>query len=80
MTRQLRCSFCGKNQDEIDKLVAGPAVHICNECIDLCYGIVHPPSEPAEKKGASPSWRLAASWPAALGMWLLNWSGSPRPR
>jgi ClpX C4-type zinc finger/Glyoxalase superfamily protein len=36
----LYCSFCGKNQDEVDKLVAGPAVFICDECIDLCTDIV----------------------------------------
>jgi ATP-dependent Clp protease ATP-binding subunit ClpX len=35
------CSFCGKNQDEVGKLVAGPNVYICDECIDLCNEIVH---------------------------------------
>jgi len=37
----LYCSFCGKSQHEVDKLVAGPSIFICNECTDLCYGIVH---------------------------------------
>jgi len=37
----LCCSFCGKNQDEVLKLIAGPAVYICNECIDLCNDIIH---------------------------------------
>ena len=36
----LYCSFCGKSQHEVDKLVAGPSIFICNECTDLCYGIV----------------------------------------
>src|SRR3984957_16045548 len=36
----LYCSFCGKNQHEVRKLVAGPAVYICDECVDLCTGIV----------------------------------------
>lgn len=36
----LHCSFCGKSQDEVDKLIAGPDVHICNECIGLCTDIV----------------------------------------
>ena len=36
----LYCSFCGKNQHEVRKLVAGPAVYICDECIDLCTDIV----------------------------------------
>jgi hypothetical protein len=36
----LYCSFCGKNQHEVVKLVAGPAVFICDECIDVCIDIV----------------------------------------
>ena len=36
----LCCSFCGKNQNEVRKLVAGPAVYICDECVDLCTDIV----------------------------------------
>ncbi len=36
----LYCSFCNKKQNEVKKLIAGPNVFICNECIDLCYGIV----------------------------------------
>ena len=35
----LFCSFCGKNQNEVRKLIAGPSVYICNECIDLCNDI-----------------------------------------
>ena len=36
----LYCSFCGKNQHEVKKLIAGPAVYICNDCVDLCQDIV----------------------------------------
>ena len=36
----LRCSFCGKNQNEVKKLIAGPTVYICNECIDICIEII----------------------------------------
>ena len=36
----LRCSFCGKSQSEVRKLVAGPAVYICNECISLCESAI----------------------------------------
>ena len=36
----LRCSFCGKSQDEVKKLIAGPAVYICDECIELCNEII----------------------------------------
>ena len=36
----LYCSFCGKSQDEVRKLIAGPTVYICDECIDLCNDII----------------------------------------
>ena len=38
--KNLRCSFCGKTQDNVKKLVAGPGVYICNECVDLCTSII----------------------------------------
>ncbi len=34
------CSFCGKTEDQVDYLVKGPAVYICNECVDLCVEII----------------------------------------
>lgn len=34
--RELRCSFCGKGQRSVEKLIAGPAVNICNECVKIC--------------------------------------------
>ncbi|MDA8441916.1 MAG: AAA family ATPase, partial [Peptococcaceae bacterium] len=37
---QLKCSFCGKLQDQVKKLVAGPGVYICDECIELCNEII----------------------------------------
>jgi ATP-dependent Clp protease ATP-binding subunit ClpX len=39
-TDKLNCSFCGKAQDEVKKLIAGPSVYICNECVDLCNDII----------------------------------------
>lgn len=39
-TKQIRCSFCGKPQDQVRRLVAGPNVYICDECIDLCQDII----------------------------------------
>ena len=36
----LRCSFCGKSQDEVKRLIAGPTAYICDECIDLCNDII----------------------------------------
>lgn len=38
--RVLKCSFCGKTQDQVKRLIAGPGVYICNECIELCLSIL----------------------------------------
>ncbi|MCK4485763.1 MAG: ATP-dependent Clp protease ATP-binding subunit ClpX [Desulfobacterales bacterium] len=54
----LRCSFCGKSQDEVKKLIAGPAVYICDECIELCNEIIEEEYEKetrTEKKGEFPT-------------------------
>ncbi|RDE24242.1 ATP-dependent Clp protease ATP-binding subunit ClpX [Motiliproteus coralliicola] len=45
----LYCSFCGKSQDEVRKLIAGPSVFICDECVDLCNDII---SEEVQEPGA----------------------------
>ena len=51
----LFCSFCGKNQNEVRKLIAGPSVYICNECIDLCNDIIQEEiNESSEAKEAEP--------------------------
>ena len=50
----LFCSFCGKNQKEVNKLIAGPAVYICDECIRLCSEIIEEESE-QEDADLSPS-------------------------
>jgi ATP-dependent Clp protease ATP-binding subunit ClpX len=39
-TGELRCSFCGKSQSEVKKLIAGPTVYICDECVELCNDII----------------------------------------
>ncbi len=38
--KSVRCSFCGKRQEEVDRIIAGPGVYICNECIGLCNSIL----------------------------------------
>ena len=38
--RQLKCSFCGKNQEQVRRLIAGPNVYICDECVELCDEII----------------------------------------
>lgn len=45
------CSFCGKNQEEVNKLIAGPDVFICDECIDLCNEIVQDENGGGEEEG-----------------------------
>ncbi|MCS6804024.1 MAG: ATP-dependent Clp protease ATP-binding subunit ClpX [Acidobacteriota bacterium] len=48
----LRCSFCGKSQNEVKKLIAGPTVYICNECVDICNEIMV--EEPSQEPLAQP--------------------------
>ena len=51
----LYCSFCGKSQHEVRKLIAGPSVFICDECVDLCNDIIREEVQDAETKGSSGS-------------------------
>jgi ATP-dependent protease Clp ATPase subunit len=55
----LKCSFCGKSQKEVKKLIAGPGVYICDECIDLCNDIIveekQKEKEPSQTNADSPS-------------------------
>ena len=46
---KLHCSFCGKSQDEVKKLVAGRGVYICDECIEVCISIVSDEIKEMEK-------------------------------
>ena len=55
--KPLVCSFCGKSQDEVRKLIAGPTVYICNECIDLCNDIIRDEADfdqPVSENAAEP--------------------------
>ena len=49
----VKCSFCGKSQDDVRRLVAGPGVYICDECIELCHDILDEEFEQSVKK---PEW------------------------
>ena len=51
-TTPLKCSFCGKGQEEVKKLIAGPSVFICNECVDLCNEIIAEEWEEAKETKA----------------------------
>jgi len=50
----LYCSFCGKSQHEVKKLIAGPSVFICDECIDLCNDIIRDEAASVDTVGGSP--------------------------
>ncbi|MBF2053300.1 MAG: ATP-dependent protease ATP-binding subunit ClpX [Candidatus Sericytochromatia bacterium] len=54
---QPKCSFCGKTQDQVRKLIAAPGVYICNECVDLCNEILeeelYDPEEAAQAEGSA---------------------------
>ena len=54
-TKLLHCSFCGKNQNEVAKLIAGPSVFICDECVDLCNEII---SDELEEKSSKSKEKL----------------------
>ena len=48
--KMVYCSFCGKSQDEVDKLIAGPGVCICDECVQLCMDIIEEGQPRAERQ------------------------------
>jgi hypothetical protein len=56
------CSFCRKPPDAVAKLVAGPGVYICNECVGLCTEIIAAPSE-------QPAGEEATSWKQKVASW-----------
>ncbi len=49
-----RCSFCGKHQNEVKQLIAGPTAYICNECVELCSEVIGEALPPAQKPGGQP--------------------------
>lgn len=49
----LYCSFCGKSQHEVRKLIAGPSVFICDECVDLCNDIIREEVQEADSESAT---------------------------
>jgi ATP-dependent Clp protease ATP-binding subunit ClpX len=51
----LVCSFCGKDQDHVRKLIAGPTVFICDECVDLCNDILEEEAAPFSANAAEDS-------------------------
>ena len=50
--KDLVCSFCGKHQDEVERMIIGPGVNICSECIGLCHDLLS--DKPDQPKSARP--------------------------
>ena len=55
----VRCSFCGKRQEQVNRIIAGPNVYICNECVELCAGILRDDMSPNQ----APSFELPDTLP-----------------
>ena len=62
LLQNVACSFCRKTPDAVAKLVAGPGVYICNECVGLCTQLIAVPSE-------QPAGEQATSWEQKVASW-----------
>jgi ATP-dependent Clp protease ATP-binding subunit ClpX len=91
--KTLYCSFCGKSQHEVKKLIAGPSVFICDECIDLCNDIIRDevpegaaegqPSDlptPAEIKSNLDNYVIGQERPSARWRWRSTTTTSASPQ
>src|SRR5438034_4090282 len=68
----LVCSFCGKSQDEVRKLIAGPTVYICDECIDLCNDIIAEECDHDEKINAAANVQRPAEIKRVLDQYVIG--------
>jgi ATP-dependent Clp protease ATP-binding subunit ClpX len=70
----LYCSFCGKSQHEVKKLIAGPSVFICDECIELCNDIIRDevPAEGTEAKAAKSDLPVPSEIKASLDQYVIG--------
>jgi ATP-dependent protease Clp ATPase subunit len=67
--RQLRCSFCGKQEHDIAKLVAGPRVRICDECVTVASRLMSA-GPPDVLRPSRDRWALWRGLPARIRAWL----------
>jgi ATP-dependent Clp protease ATP-binding subunit ClpX len=76
----LYCSFCGKSQHEVKKLIAGPSVFICDECIELCNDIIRDevPAEPAKNKSSKSDLPIPSDIKASLDQYVIGQSVAKR--
>ncbi|MDO9313784.1 MAG: ATP-dependent Clp protease ATP-binding subunit ClpX [Burkholderiaceae bacterium] len=70
----LYCSFCGKSQHEVKKLIAGPSVFICDECIELCNDIIRDevPAESADAKAAKSDLPIPSEIKSSLDQYVIG--------
>ena len=73
----LCCSFCGKSQKEVKKLIAGPGVYICDECIELCNDII---AEEREREESSKDFSILGAYPDGQDWDLCQGEPGERPR
>jgi endopeptidase Clp ATP-binding regulatory subunit (clpX) len=69
---KLFCSFCGKSQDEVRKLIAGPSVFICDECVDLCNDIIREEIQDSDEQESSDSLPTPAEIKATLDDYVIG--------
>ena len=72
----LKCSFCGKPQNRVRKLIAGPGVYICDECIELCHDILDEEFEQSVKK---PEWGEIPKPAQIKGVYKFRDAGEQQP-
>ena len=69
---KLFCSFCGKSQDEVRKLIAGPSVFICDECVDLCNDIIREEIQDSDEQEPSDTLPTPAEIKATLDDYVIG--------
>ena len=72
----LYCSFCGKSQHEVRKLIAGPSVYVCDECVDLCNDIIR--DELIEESGGNKELPTPAEINEKLNDFVIGQAASKR--
>jgi ATP-dependent protease Clp ATPase subunit len=66
--RKLQCSFCGRKDSEVEKLVAGPRVFICDRCVEIANQLMK--GEPGESKPSEPQSSFLQRITTSIGRWL----------
>ena len=68
----LYCSFCGKSQNEVRKLIAGPSVFICDECVDLCNDIIREEIQEASSEDSGTKLPIPAEINEILNQYVIG--------